>query len=307
MRIQADLYIAHYVAALPAAAAAARRHGAFLGFDAEDFHLGDAPDNMESRVSKRIVRAIEERYLPTASYVTAASPLIADAYVEAYGIERPEVVLNVFPRSHAPANPSPCGTQVPSPSVYWFSQTIGAGRGLELAIEAIALAASRPHFFFRGTPAQGYEEKLRVLASELGVSDRLHFLPPAPPDEMERLAAGYDVGYSGETGFSDNNKLALGNKLFSYLTGGVPILASDIRSHLALAPELGAAMTLFTQNDVGSLARALDHLLLDPVRLASARTAAWSLGQGRFSWDIEQKVFLACVADALAGARARRS
>jgi glycosyltransferase involved in cell wall biosynthesis len=195
---------------------------------------------------------------------------------------------------------------VPGPSIYWFSQTIGAGRGLEIAIEAIALAASRPHFFLRGTPAQGYEVKLRALASERGVSDRLHFLPPAPPDEMERLAAGYDVGYSGETGFSDNNKLALGNKLFSYLTGGVPVLASDISSHLALAPDLGAAMTLFTQNDVHSLARAMDHMLLDPVGLASARAAAWNLGQGRFSWDTEQKIFLACVADTLAGVSARR-
>src|SRR5688500_10274957 len=33
-RIDADLYIAHNLGALPAAAAAARRHGAALGFDA---------------------------------------------------------------------------------------------------------------------------------------------------------------------------------------------------------------------------------------------------------------------------------
>src|SRR5690348_1229116 len=39
-RVRADLYIAHYVAALPAATAAARRYGAMLGFDAEDFHAG---------------------------------------------------------------------------------------------------------------------------------------------------------------------------------------------------------------------------------------------------------------------------
>ena len=39
--VPADLYIAHYVAALPAAGAAAQRHGALLGFDAEDFHSGE--------------------------------------------------------------------------------------------------------------------------------------------------------------------------------------------------------------------------------------------------------------------------
>ena len=41
--VRADLYIAHLVAALPAAAIAAREHGAIYGFDAEDFHLGDPP------------------------------------------------------------------------------------------------------------------------------------------------------------------------------------------------------------------------------------------------------------------------
>ena len=36
----ADLYVAHYPAALPAVAAAARKHGARYAYDAEDFHLG---------------------------------------------------------------------------------------------------------------------------------------------------------------------------------------------------------------------------------------------------------------------------
>src|SRR5574340_991277 len=38
---RADLYIAHNLPALPAAARAAKRHGALLGFDAEDYHRGE--------------------------------------------------------------------------------------------------------------------------------------------------------------------------------------------------------------------------------------------------------------------------
>ena len=303
----ADLYVAHYPAALPVVAAAALKHGARYAYDAEDYHLGDWPEESAFETERRLVRAIEGRYLPGCAYVTAASPGIADAYVEAYGIERPSVVLHDFPLSHAPTMPTPCGTQLPGPSVYWFSQTIGAGRGLETASAALALAKSRPDLFLRGTPAQGYEEKLRTLASEHGVSDRLHFLPPAPPDEMERLGVVYDLGYVGEVAETHNRQIAMTNKLFSYLTGGVAILASDIPAHLALAPELGSAITIFAQNDISSLARAMDHILLDRGRLASARAAAWSLGQGRFSWDVEQKVFLACVADAPAGASVRPS
>ena len=145
LEVRADLYIAHYPAALPAAAKSAARHGAHYAFDAEDFHLGDLPDLPEHERERRQLRAIEGAYLPGAAYVTASSPGIADAYARAYGIKRPAVVLNVFPLSRAPASTTPRGTAEPGPSLYWFSQTIGPDRGLETAVAAIGRARSRPH------------------------------------------------------------------------------------------------------------------------------------------------------------------
>jgi glycosyltransferase involved in cell wall biosynthesis len=290
--VRADLYIAHYVAALPAAAHAAARHGAAYAFDAEDFHLGDLPDAPEHALEKRIIHAIESRYLPGTAYMTAASPLIAEAYAETYGVSLPTVILNVFPKANAPTAPTPRGSVEPGPSVYWFSQTIGPGRGLETAVEAIAQAQSRPHLYLRGTPAAGYEAYLSSLATRARVADRLHFLDCAPPDKLERLGASYDLGYCGETDFSRNRLCALTNKVFSYLLGGVPSLVTDIPAHRQLAPQLGEAMTLFPIGDVAVLAAAIDRLLLDPQRLATARAHAWRLGQTRFNWDVEQTTLL---------------
>jgi hypothetical protein len=109
----ADLYIAHYVAALPAAALAARRHGGLYAFDAEDYHLGDLPDRPESAEEKRLIRSIESRWLAGCAYVTAASPGIADAYQAEYGIAPPTTVLNVFPRSQAVAATTAKGAAKP--------------------------------------------------------------------------------------------------------------------------------------------------------------------------------------------------
>jgi hypothetical protein len=53
--VPADLYVAHYVAALRAAAQAAHRHQAAYAFDAEDFHLGDLPDEPGSRPSRHSI------------------------------------------------------------------------------------------------------------------------------------------------------------------------------------------------------------------------------------------------------------
>ena len=166
MRVPADLYIAHYPAALPAAAIAAHHHRTLYAFDAEDFHLGDLPDSRQHSTERRMVCAIEKRYIRGCAYLTAASPGIADAYAATYEIKRPTVVLNVFPRSQAPPRPTSAGTVNPGPSVYWFSQTIGPDRGLECAVRAIGRAASQPHLYLRGTQARGFVARLRAIAAE---------------------------------------------------------------------------------------------------------------------------------------------
>jgi len=301
--VPADLYIAHYVAALPAAAWAARRRGAKFAFDAEDFHLGDLPDAPEHSFEKRLIRAIEARHLPEATYITAASPMISEAYVEAYGIPAPTILLNTFSKTNAPAAPSPRGTASPGPSIYWFSQTIGPGRGVETAVAACARARSKPHLYLRGVISKEFEAALLSLAQRVGLADRIHFLPFATPQDLERLGASYDLGYSGESGFSPNRSRALANKIFSYLLSGLPCLASDVPSHQRLAPEIGDAVSLFPVGDITALAAAMDGFLLNPERLAAARRSAFELGQQRFNWETQTPVLLSCVAQALASGK----
>src|SRR5579863_257587 len=83
----ADLYIAHNLGALPAAVAAARKHGAQAGFDAEDFHSAMDPI-LKTTPEDKLAAAIEARLLRFCAYVTAASPGIAQAYAQKYGIPR---------------------------------------------------------------------------------------------------------------------------------------------------------------------------------------------------------------------------
>lgn len=305
LRAPADLYIAHYPAALPAAAAAARRHGARLAYDAEDFHQGDCPDIPAFDRERRLVRSIEERYLPACAYVTAASPGIADAYAQAYGVARPRVVLNVFALSQAPDAPTPRGTARPGPSIYWFSQTIGADRGLECAVRAIALAQSRPHLHLRGTPAQGYEARLRALASQLGVPDRLHFLPPAAPDDMERLASVHDLGLVSETCETHARRLCLTNKLFSYLLAGVPPLMSATQAQARFAEEAGLGDLLFPADDAPALAALVDRLLRCSDERSARREAIWTLAHDRYNWEAERPKLVALVEGALRNASCR--
>lgn len=292
LRTPADIYIAHYPAALPAAAAAARRHGARFAYDAEDFHPGDWPDDPRYNSERLLLRAIEQRYLPGCSHITAASPGIADAYAEAYGIPRPQVVLNVFPLDRAPLGPTVRGNADPGPSVYWFSQTIGPDRGLECAVRAIGRTKTCPHIYLRGTPARGYIEHLQEVAAQANAVGRLHILPPDEPDRMERLAAGYDIGLVAETAHTRNRDICLANKMFTYLLAGIPAIMSDTTAHRAFAAETGMTEYLYPVDDPDVLASILDQLLSDPDRLYAARAEAYQLGRERYNWDKEKRILI---------------
>jgi len=292
--VTADLYIAHYVAALPAAGAAAQRNGALLGFDAEDYHSGEGTNAPGEVLRMEMVRVVEGAWLPHCAHLTAAAPLIGEAYAQLYKVPAPATVLNVFPLDMAPPQPLPRRPGAPL-SAYWFSQTIGLDRGLQPFIQAMARTTTRVELELRGDNRGGNGESLMKLARELGIADQLRLLPMAEPEEMVRLAASYDLGLSLESNLTENRRLCLTNKIFTYLLAGVPVLMSDTPAQRALAPELGVATALVSLDDPDGIAAALDTLAAG---LDDARVEAQRLGRERYNWEVEQAALLRSVAAA---------
>lgn len=304
LKFPADLYIAHNLAALPAAAWVAKHHHAKLGFDAEDFHTAELSLNKENAdyvmTENRARAQIEEEFLSHCHYLTAASPLIAEAYKERYQVEI-DTILNVFPRTFSldKSDFQRWSQRQGTPSLYWFSQTIGADRGLESIVDALAHMRVKAKFVLRGFPMAGYPEALMARASKLGVADRLTFLPPASPVEMARLAGEHDLGLSLEMNQPVNRSICLTNKSFTYLLGGVPVVFSSTPAQIALAKDFGEAAMVIDLADVKGIAQQMDEYFADPERIKRARERAWQLGQEQYNWDIEQQKFLKLVSQVL--------
>lgn len=295
----ADLYIAHYMPALPAAAMAARRHRALLGFDAEDLHSGEAIDDHADGTQPKLVTRIEQAYLPACTCVTASSPMIGKAYAARYGVN-PRTVLNVFPKTMAaPVGSGAAEAREPGHlAVYWFSQTIGLDRGLQEFMRAMARAKARVSLDVRGSNRWGHGDTLMALARDLGVAERVRLLPTAAPDQMVKLAATYDLGLSLEIGNSPNKRACLGNKIFTYLLAGVPVMVSDTPAQRAFALDLGSAAAVVSVADPEGIARVLDRLAAMPAALADAKATAWRLADQRYNWEVEQKALVETVSAA---------
>lgn len=296
----ADLYIAHCLAALPAAAIAAQKHNAKFGFDAEDFHIGELIDNSKNQTEIRIRDRLERTLLPSCAHLTAASPKIAEAYHKRYGVKM-QSILNVFPLSEAPQSYiRQKGDRIGNePSLYWFSQTIGAGRGLEAIVRAMGKMQTSVRLHLRGIVAADYQERLQQLAREVGVGERLHFLPSASPTQMIELAACHDIGLSLELTQPFNRAICLTNKLFTYILAGLPVLMSRTPAQEEFAKQLGEAAALIDIDNLDAIALTLDHWLSQPQKLSSARAQAWKLGQEIYNWDVEKKHFLTVVEKSL--------
>jgi hypothetical protein len=291
--IPAQLYIGHCLPALPAAALAARSRGVAYGFDAEDFHGAETDAAMNEPAERALAYELQTRLLTGCAHLTAASPLIGRQYSVIYHVE-PRTVLNVFPLSQAPmsaVDPGPVSDGRPA-RFYWFSQTVGPGRGLEAVLAILGRMSTPAELHLRGFPAAGYAAHLRALAVRAGVKRSIRFLEPGPPTEMARLAADMDFGLSAEQTLPPNRNLCLTNKIFVYLLAGIPQLLSNTAAQRALAPELGEAAILADFSQPDAAARKIDEFFADPARIAPARRTARTLATQRYCWDVEKSKFL---------------
>lgn len=309
--VRADLYIAHHVEALGAAWSAAQGHGARFALDAEDFHSGmyavppqvEMAGGLNETVAKLLAAAehlpkcreqqrveyLERKYLPRCDFISAAADGIAIAYALKYQLPRPPTVLNVFPLEELDA--SSLVTRHPSPPfrLYWYSQVIGPGRGLEEAVRALALLDAPCELHLRGTPQADFVARLQKLAVGVGVGGRLFFHSPCPPEELVAEAARYDIGLALETGKELNNLLAVSNKLFTYLNAGLAVVASDTPGQAGIMAQIPEAGVMCRMNDARSLAAGINELIGEPGRLAAAREAARRAAEERYNWEVEAR------------------
>jgi glycosyltransferase involved in cell wall biosynthesis len=295
-RTRADLYIGHYTGALVAAADAACANRALFGFDAEDFETGSYRLAAGPSPMDRLVERFERQCLQRCSYVTAASPGIAEAYNVKYGIPLPTTILNVFPLTDRPRELRAMRPDGPL-QLYWFSQTIGFGRGLEDVIQAMGqLRGANIELHVRGRWAHRYKEALFSLATSVGLfRQQICSHDLEPQSEMIRLAAIHDVGLAPERKDTENHDLCLANKIFTYLLAGNAVIATATRGQQPIMETIGDAGFCYEPGDVNALARGLRLWYENRDILQKARQESWDWGTRRFNWDLEKKKFVQTV------------
>jgi glycosyltransferase involved in cell wall biosynthesis len=291
---KADLYIAHNLGALPAAVIAAKANQAQCGFDAEDFHRYEtSDDNNNADVALKI--RIENKYIPQLGYFTASSPQIALAYQGLYPDLNPVVLLNVF--KNRPGNVS-ISENNDTIKLFWFSQTIGAGRGLEDIIKALQLVNSSDfELHLLGDQPQQSQPYINAFMSS-GVPVKLY--KPVHPDEVINFASQFDIGLALEDKTPLNRDICLTNKIFTYMQAGLVIVASDTiaqQDFIGKNPQIG---NVYVKGNINTLADILLKYQQDKNLLKASKIEALRLARQQYNWETESQKLLTLVKATLA-------
>ncbi|MEM1116337.1 MAG: glycosyltransferase family 4 protein [Bacteroidota bacterium] len=232
----ADLYLASDLYVLPALARAARRHRGRLVYDSRELYA--ALDASAGRpLVSAVWRAVEGRHIRKADAVLTVSDRIADRLGASYDIARPTVLYNA-PAPHPEATtPEATDSERTGPEalrralrlpddgrlVVLYQGLFRAGRGLPALVEAVGVVEGiRLVLIGEGD----LEPKIRRLGDGLG--GRLVVHPFVPPDALAALTPGADLGACLIEPLTESLRLSLPNKLFEYLSAGVPVLASPL-------------------------------------------------------------------------------
>ncbi len=281
--IDASLYIAHNLGALPIIGKIATLYKKPFVFDAEDFHRGQSVSGLLVFAQSSL---IENYWMPKAALVTAASPFIANKYSHLFGVDI-LVINNVFSIKNAPVHIERITNPI---KLFWFSQTVGKGRGIEDVLAALKkFPLDTFSITIMGDLKIEMENYLRDLVVENNeVKVNLNFLRPIDPDKIFEIASTFDIGLATEPVINENNDLIFTNKLFTYLLSGNAILFSATTAQEYFFNAHSNIGWIYNGEDIDRLVLILEQINRNQQELLFYKQNARKLATQVYNWEIEQ-------------------
>jgi glycosyltransferase involved in cell wall biosynthesis len=271
----ADLTIVHSEASLWVGQQL-RQQGYTVGVDFEDWFSEDLLP--AARASRPIawIQSLEADLARHCIYCLAPSQAMATAIAATYQSAAPVVIYNSFPSVAHPQSQQQYYDRpnLLHPSLHWFSQTIGPGRGLETLLAALPHLQAPVDIHLRGNCPSPYRDWL-MAQIPAGWRDRLWVHDTVANSLLPARIAEHDIGLALETSTIPSRHLTVTNKLFQYLQAGLAVVATNTAGQREVLQHYPQAGQLIPSDDAIALAAAINHWVQHPEQLALAKQAAF--------------------------------
>ena len=251
-----------------------------LVYDSHEYFT-EVPELIGRQWSRRVWLKLEQLLLPRLRHAYTVNGSLARIYRERYGIDM-KVVRNLpFPRKP--------DLSLRSRNVIIYQGSVNLGRGLELAIEAMAfLPGYQLWIVGKGDVLEELQQKVKQLRLEKQVT----FWGFKPPEELWALTPQATLGLSIEEDLGGNYHYASPNKVFDYIQAQVPVLVSDLPEMRATVEEYKVGQILLEQErKPRELASRMRSMLEDQVYY-QAWVAACTKAAKILNWEAEKQTLL---------------
>lgn len=180
----------------------------------------------DSRGVRRVLARLIERFLiKFVNHTIVVSDSIKEWYKNEYKLTRIHVVKNIPSITQQTIEPrnikNSLGIKDQS-LLFIYQGFLSESRGVGVLINVFSSIGSNKHIVFMGFGP--LEKRIKELST---TNPNIHHLPPVSPAELLTFTAGADVGIHIIQNTCLNHWYCLPNKVFEYISAGIPFLVSD--------------------------------------------------------------------------------
>lgn len=230
-----------------------------------------------------------EKEVCSSPYVTTivVGEDIAQGYQKQYGCVPPKVIHNVAPYSLGEL-PEHCG-----PVTFYFQSYLRPTYNIENLIDAFLKVKGDAKLVIQGDAhEENYFDSLKKYISDRNGDSKIELKAACAYEDIVNIASQYDVGLitisavsSGK--INESIVYALQNKLFTYMSAGLAIIAADYPAQANIIRKKGNGL-LFEPDDYANLTVAMQKIVDHPEKVKTMREASLIMSRD-FAFDKEMK------------------
>jgi glycosyltransferase involved in cell wall biosynthesis len=195
-------------------------------YDSHEYFTG-VPELQKRPVVRWVWKSIERYIFPKLKYIITVSDSIADLYEKEYSL-RPLTVRNCSPDSSGTGSYSKNDLGIHPEHFLLILQGTGinADRGGDELIDAVNITEKVSLLIIGSGDSL---EDLKRKVTSLDLEERVKFIHKLPWEELMKYTRSADAGVSTDKNTNVNYEFSLPNKVFDYISAGIPVIASDLK------------------------------------------------------------------------------
>jgi glycosyltransferase involved in cell wall biosynthesis len=253
-----------------------------LIYDSHEYFTG-LPEIQNRPFVKWVWKTVERLIFPRLKYVITVSEPIASLYEKLYHM-RPRVIRN-FSKDARHIVPFPrVKTNVAPQDLLLIIQGTGINidKGAEELIEAMNITEGVSLLVVGSGDVLPI---LKKMVKELRIGHKVKFLPAVPWEILMKYTKSADVGMCLEKDTNLSYRYSLANKLFDYISAGIPVIAGDLPEVSKIVIENNCGIIL-PEVSPGGIAKAIRELKEKKELIAQLKKNA-VLASESINWEKE--------------------